>query len=165
MARAGGRLPFAAGKPRLDLLEQPAVPIRILERGKRVVGTTLRVAPADAWVLHDVVEGAAGVVEGLAHVNPAGDQVRAGGLDVVHGEDQAVRRARPGRRDSLAEDNRGWRARRRELHHPEVFMGVIDVFTKPQRRIKALGAVDVGYGNATTSSFRSIIPVLFTFVA
>src|SRR5215467_7522589 len=42
------QLPFAAGKPRLDLLEQPAVPVRILERGKRVVGTTLRVAPADA---------------------------------------------------------------------------------------------------------------------
>jgi hypothetical protein len=51
------RLPFAAGKPRLDLLEQPAVPVRILERGKREVGTTLRVAPADAWALHGVVEG------------------------------------------------------------------------------------------------------------
>ena len=60
------------GKPRLDLLEQPAVPIRILERGERVVGTTLRVAPADAWVLHGVVEGGAGVIEDLAHVNPAG---------------------------------------------------------------------------------------------
>src|SRR5437868_14691534 len=44
------QLPLAAGKPRLDLLEQPAVPVRILERGKRVVGTTLRIAPADAWV-------------------------------------------------------------------------------------------------------------------
>src|SRR6516225_5029982 len=140
------QLPFTAGKPRLDLLEQPAVPIRILERGKRVVGTTLRVAPADAWVLHGVVEGAAGVVEDLAHVNPAGDQVVAGGVDVVHGEDQAVHRARRGRRDSLAEDDRGLRGRRRELHHPEVFMGVVDVFTKPQCRIKALGTIDVGDG-------------------
>src|SRR5215207_698125 len=33
--------PLAAGKPRLDLLKQPAVPIRVLERGKRVIGTTL----------------------------------------------------------------------------------------------------------------------------
>src|SRR5262245_24982426 len=43
------RLPLAAGKPRADLLEQPTVPVRILERGEREVGTTLRVAPADAW--------------------------------------------------------------------------------------------------------------------
>src|SRR4051794_10125389 len=40
------QLPLAAGKPRLDLLEQPAVPIRILERRKREVGTALRVATA-----------------------------------------------------------------------------------------------------------------------
>ncbi len=50
----------------------------------------MRVAPADARVLHGVVEGAAGVVEDLAHVDAAGDQVVAGGVDVVHGEDQAV---------------------------------------------------------------------------
>src|SRR5262249_14323199 len=38
------RLPFAAGQPGPDLLEQPAIFVRILERGKRVVGTTLGVA-------------------------------------------------------------------------------------------------------------------------
>src|SRR5262249_50800894 len=38
------QLPLAAGKPRLDLLEQPSVPVRVFERGERVVGTTLRVA-------------------------------------------------------------------------------------------------------------------------
>src|SRR6185295_14039076 len=45
------QLPLAAGKPRLDLLEQPSVPVRILERRKRVVGTTFRIRPAYAWVL------------------------------------------------------------------------------------------------------------------
>src|SRR5262245_46194630 len=50
------RLPLAARQPRLDLLQQPAVPVRILERGERVVGTTLGVAPDDAGVLHGVVE-------------------------------------------------------------------------------------------------------------
>src|SRR5580658_5794142 len=30
------QLPFAAGSTRRDLLEQPAVPVRILKRGKRV---------------------------------------------------------------------------------------------------------------------------------
>src|SRR5215211_3931180 len=73
------RLPLAAGKSCLDLLEQPAVAVRILERGKRVVGTTLRVAPADARILHGVVEGAAGVVEDLAYVDATGDQVVADG--------------------------------------------------------------------------------------
>src|SRR5262249_15407673 len=48
------RLPLAAGKPLLDLLEQPAVTVRIFERSEREVGTTLRVAPTDAWVLDGV---------------------------------------------------------------------------------------------------------------
>src|SRR5262249_18259967 len=95
------RLTHAAWKPRLNLLEQPAVPIRILERGEREVGTTLRVTPADAWVLHSVVEGTAGVVENLAHLDASGDQVVAGGVEVVHREDHGACRARLGRCDSL----------------------------------------------------------------
>src|SRR5262245_52788322 len=81
------RLPFAPGKSRRDLLEQPAVPVRILERGKREVRTTLRIAAADARVLHGVVEGASGVVKDFAYVDTAGEQVVAGGVDVVDGED------------------------------------------------------------------------------
>ena len=88
------QLPFAAGKSRRDLLEQPSVPVWILKRGKRVVGTTLRIAPADARVLYGVVERAAGVVEDLAHLDAAGNQVVAGDVDIVDGEDQDVRRAR-----------------------------------------------------------------------
>src|SRR5438552_18861368 len=61
-------LPFAAGKARRDLLEQPAVPVWILERGKREIGTTFRVAPSDARILDRVVKCATGVVEDLAHV-------------------------------------------------------------------------------------------------
>jgi hypothetical protein len=52
------QLPFAARKSRPDLLEQPAVPVWILKRGKRVVGTTLRIAPADARVLYALLKGA-----------------------------------------------------------------------------------------------------------
>src|SRR5438132_13842789 len=88
------QLPFAAAKSRRDLLEKPAVPIWILERGKREVGATLRVAPADARVLYGVVEGAAGVVEDVAHLDAVGNQVVAGDVDIVDGEDQDVRRAR-----------------------------------------------------------------------
>src|SRR5215207_4753153 len=87
-------LPHAAGEPRRDLLEHPGVPVRVLERGEREVGAALRVAPAGARVLDGVGEGAAGVVEDLAHGDAAGEQVLAGGVDVVDGEGQAARRAR-----------------------------------------------------------------------
>jgi len=61
-----------------------------------VVGTTFWVAPVNARILHGGVQGAAGVVENLAHVNAEGDQVVAGGVDVVHSQDQPLDRARLG---------------------------------------------------------------------
>jgi hypothetical protein len=105
--RRARRLPLAAGEACRDLLQQPAVPVRILERGEREVGTPFGVAPGDAWVLDAVVEGAGGVVEDLAHVDAASDEVVAGGVEVLHGEEQGVRRAGRPRGDSLAEDDRG----------------------------------------------------------
>ena len=104
----------------------------------------MRVAPADARVLHGVVEGAAGVVEDLAHVDAAGDQVVAGGVDVVHGEDQAARRAGLGRRDSLAEDDRGFRVVRRQLHDAEVARREVGVEPPAEILVERLRAVDVG---------------------
>jgi hypothetical protein len=50
----------------------------------------LWVAPADAGFLHGVVEGAARVVENLAHIDATGDQIVAGGIDVVHRQDWGV---------------------------------------------------------------------------
>src|SRR3712207_666659 len=63
MDRARFLLPLAAGEPRGDLLEQPAVPVRVLERVEREVGAPLRVTTADARVLTRLVEGSASVVE------------------------------------------------------------------------------------------------------
>src|SRR4030095_12918734 len=77
----------SSGKSGRDLLQQPAVAVWILKRGKREVGTTFRVTPSDARVLHSVIKWAAGVVEDLAHVDAAADQLVAGGVEVVHGED------------------------------------------------------------------------------
>src|SRR5437764_9982901 len=72
--RAGScGFPFASGKSRGDLLEQPAVPVWILKRGKREVGTTFRVAPSDARVLDAINEWAGSVVEDLAGPNSARD--------------------------------------------------------------------------------------------
>src|SRR4029077_7500127 len=115
------RLPFAAGKACRDLLQQPAVPVWILKRGKREVGTTFRVPPSHARVLDRVVEGAAGVVEDLADVDAAGDQAVAGCVNVLHREDQ-FRRARRGRSDSLAENDRRLRTRRSKLYTSKVFI-------------------------------------------
>src|SRR4030095_9020739 len=53
----GARRLVARASPTRAPREPPAVPVRILERGKREVGTPLRVAPAGARVLHGVVEG------------------------------------------------------------------------------------------------------------
>src|SRR5262245_4925100 len=108
-------LPLTAWKPRRDLLEQPAVPVRVFERSEREVGTAFRVAPVDPRVLHGGVEGASGIVEDLAHLDAAGGEIGAGRGDVVYGEDQAGPRAGLWRHDSLAEDDRGWRVVRRHL--------------------------------------------------
>jgi hypothetical protein len=56
----------------------------------------LRVPSSYTWVLHGVVERAAGIVENLAHVDAVGNQVVTGGVDVVHRQDRAVDRARLG---------------------------------------------------------------------
>ena len=58
------------------------------------VGTPLRIAPGDAWLLAGVVERAAGVVKDLARVDAAGDQIGASGFDIIDGEDQAVELSR-----------------------------------------------------------------------
>src|SRR5437868_4938167 len=114
--------PFPTGQPTRDLLQEPAVPVWVLERGKRVIGTALRVSAADAWVLHRIVKGAAGVVEDAANVRALRDQLLARSVNVIDGEDQ-IRGARLGRGYSLAKNDRRFRVVGRELNAAE---GVAD---------------------------------------
>src|SRR5438105_3560513 len=114
------RFPFAAGKSRLDLLEQVTVPVRILERCKRKVGTTLWIAATDARVFSGVVKWATSVLKHLADVCAATNQVLSSRLDVVHREGQALHRARLGRRHSVAKNYRGLRIGRCELNDSEL---------------------------------------------
>ena len=81
--RDSRRLPLAAGKPRLDLLDQPTVPVRIFERDKREVRTTFRIAPADALGLDRVVKRSTGIMENLADIDTTSAQFSARGIDVV----------------------------------------------------------------------------------
>jgi hypothetical protein len=101
----------ATGQPRCDLLEQPAVAIRILERRKRAVASMLGISPADAHAPKQVrLVGTGvhtvGVVEHLADLDAATKQVFAGGLDVGDDQVQTLRGAGCGGGDIGAEDDR-----------------------------------------------------------
>jgi len=83
-------------------------------------------------------------VENFAHVDAVGDQVVAGGVDVVHRPDRAVDRARLGGSDPLPKNDRRLRTGRSELYSPEVLIGDVDIQAKSQFLVEALGPIDVG---------------------
>src|SRR6267378_4318853 len=78
----------ATGHPRRDLLEHPAVAVRITERGERAVAAMLGIRTADpeppkqVGLIRASVH-AAGVVEHLADLDAATEQLAAGGLDPI----------------------------------------------------------------------------------
>jgi hypothetical protein len=143
-------------KARRHLLKKPAVAVRITERGKRAIGLVLWSRTRSACLSAGVVEHPTGVVEHLAHLDATVDQLGPGCLDIGDDELQTFSRARCGRGDPTAEDDRARRARRRQLHDPEAAVtGEIGVQAPPQRLIEALGPVYPDTGTTTTSSFMS----------
>ena len=133
----------SSGKPRLDLLEQPAVAVRIAERGVRAVGATVagrgpaRRGPPKAVKWNASLTSTPRPMSS-ARAASMSDTTRYRFLD----------RARRGRRDSLAEVDRARRAGRCHLHHPPVLAaGEIGVQPPPQALVEALGAIDVGHRN------------------
>jgi len=90
-----------------DLLEQPAVAVRITERGERAVAAVLRIGTADPDTSEQIGFVRAGVraaaVERLADLDAATDQLFAGGLEVGDDQVQALGGAGCGRGDVLAE--------------------------------------------------------------
>ena len=94
----------SSGKSRLDLLEQPAVAVRIAERSPRAIGVTVRIRPRYASLRPGYME--AGVeMEHLAHVDAMSDKLGARCLDVIDDEERSLNRARYRRRDPFAEDD------------------------------------------------------------
>ena len=69
-------LPFPAGEPGRDLLQQPAVAIRVAERRVREVRPPWRVGARGPPVLH------------LADVDAAADEIVPGGVDVLDRQEQ-----------------------------------------------------------------------------
>src|SRR5262245_41251432 len=82
----------SSGKPRLDFLEQPAVAVRIAERGKCAVGAAVGCGARHWW------SAEAGEMECLTDAGAAADQLGPCRLDVRHDEIQILGRARRCRR-------------------------------------------------------------------
>jgi hypothetical protein len=143
----------ATGQPRGDLLEQPAVAVRITERGERAVAATLGIRTADPEPPKQVgLVGAgvhaAGVVENLADLDAASEQLVAGGGDVGDDQVQALGGAGCCGGDILAEDDRASGARRRELNHAEVgTVVIVGVEPPPEAPVELLRAVDIRDGD------------------
>ena len=140
----------SSGKTRLDLLEQPAVAVRIAERGERAIAGVVGCGPADSTARAVALELSSRRpgVEHLADLGTAGDELVACSLDVGDDQVEALGRARRGRRDVRAELDRAPRAGRRELDDPEaVIESEIGVQPPPQAPVEALGAIDVGHRN------------------
>src|ERR1700737_579200 len=95
----------SSGKPRLDLLEQPAVAVWIAERGERAIAGMVGCGPADstARAVAPELSSRRPGVEHLADLGTSGGELLACGLDVGDDEVEALGRARGGRRDVRAQ--------------------------------------------------------------
>ena len=135
------------GQPAGDLLDQPAVPVGIVERRERAVALTVGIRAGDASFLAGVTEPSArrSFVEHLTDLDTVRKQHVAGGLEVLDDQVQALGRTGRGRRDVRAELDRAAGARRRELDDPEV-VARRDVGVEPpvETAVEGLGAIDVG---------------------
>src|SRR5690348_4606344 len=97
-----------AREPLLDLLQHPTVAVGIAERRIRGIGAALRIRPRGMRFVASVkarAEAAAGIVEWFAHLDAVSEQFAAGRVDIRHYQNHTVDRARPGRGDSLAQDD------------------------------------------------------------
>src|SRR2546430_3217654 len=99
-------LPFPAGKPSFDLLEQPPVSIWIAERGEAQVGASFRVRARNRFGRARAVPP---LVEDLADLDAAAHEVLAGHLDVRDGELQTLNGAGLGGGEPGPERNRALR--------------------------------------------------------
>src|SRR4051794_4452223 len=128
-------LPLTAREPGRDLLQLPAVAVRVAERGPREVGARVLVEARGPADLH------------LADVDAAADEIRPGSVNVLDREDHGLSGPRLRRRAALAELDRARRVGRRELHRADVVADdQVDVEPPPEALIEALGPIDVGDG-------------------
>src|SRR5581483_34013 len=139
----------SSGQPRCNLLQQPTVAVRIMERGKRSVTSMRRIATARPKAPKQV-----GLVRASMHVaavkyfadfDAATEQVLSGGFNIRDGQVQALGRARRCCGDILAEDYRTSGAGRCELYStPVVTSGEISVEPPSKLCVELLRPVYIG---------------------
>src|SRR3569833_1424590 len=100
---------LAARQALLDLLQQPAIAVWVAEGGERGVRPPLGIGAAQPLGRASMWEALVRVVEDLADLYTAGDQIGAGGFEILDDEDEALQRARDRLAETLAEDDRGGR--------------------------------------------------------
>src|SRR5215213_5716722 len=127
----------APRQPGRDLLQQPAIAVRVAERGERAVRAAFRIRTTD-WAVQSEVED-------LAHLDAGGDQSVAGSLNVGDDQVSSLERSGRGRREIPAELDRAPGAERRELDHARA--GRRDVLPPPEPGVELLRAVDIGDGD------------------
>src|SRR6516165_9370722 len=129
-------------EPRRDLLDQPRVAIGIGEGRERPVAGALGVGARLPRLDRE-----RRAVPDVTHLDATADELVIGGLDV--GDDQLpLGRAWRGRREFLAERDRGPRARGCELDDAKpLHRGDVAVEAPTQALIELLGSVDVGHGD------------------
>src|SRR3954454_15631555 len=129
-------VPSPPGQPGRDLLKQPAVAVRVAERGVREVRAPGQVEPGGLRLLLH-----------LADVDAAADEILAGGVDVRDRQVELLEGSGLHGRDALAEMDRGLRPGRRHLHLPEVAEVDVDVQPPSQALVEAQCPIDVGDGD------------------
>lgn len=139
---------YVSGQSGCQLLEEPTVPIRVVERSVRSVTASLRMQSVNAACTANMVEHSAGVVERLTHLHPAFDELGTCCLQIGHYEVEVLRRARRGRCEALAEDNGASLTGGRELYDAKLITrDKVQVESPTQIRVKTLGAIHVGDRN------------------
>src|SRR5260370_11588308 len=115
----------SSGQSRRDFLKQPAIAIRIAERGKGPVAAMLRIRTTDPQpseeegLVRSGVDGAS-VVEYLVNLNAAADQFLPRRLEAGDDQIQSLRRAGRRRGNVLAEQDRTTAPPSRELDHAAI---------------------------------------------
>jgi hypothetical protein len=135
------------GQPRRNLLQQPAVAVRVTERGKRLVAAMLGVRtidpepPKQVRLVRASVHTAA-AVEHVTDRDAATTHFVASGLDIGRDQVQALSGAGCCRGDVLADNYRAPGARRCELDRaPVVTSGEVAVEPPSEARVELLGTL------------------------
>ena len=139
----------APGQPGRDFLQQPAIAVRIAERGERAVAAMIGRGTADAvaGAVRTEPRARRPLVEHLADLGAAAGELASRGIDVGDCQVQVLGRTGRGRRQALAELDRAPGAGRRELDDAEAAAADIGVEPPAEPPVELLRPVGIRDGD------------------